>query len=79
MESTLPFYSYPFRMTDNVLFEKGGRTNEPLPLHRGLSVIWRWWCGRLMRYQVPVGYEDEAGFHHGIKSAPNGSSHSFDI
>jgi hypothetical protein len=79
MESALSFDWYSFHMTDNVLFEKGGRTHEPFPLRRNPVVILRGWCGRFLRYHVPVGYEDEAGFHYGIKPAPNGSSHSFDI
>jgi hypothetical protein len=66
-------------MTDNVLLECGSRTNEPLPLRRGPTVILRDWLGRFVRYHIPAGYEDETGFHYGIKPTPNESSHSFDI
>jgi len=66
-------------MTDNVLFEKGGRTNEPLPLRRDPVVILSGWFGRFIRCHVPVGHEDETGFHYGMNPSPNESSHSFDI
>jgi hypothetical protein len=66
-------------MTDNVLFERGSRTSEPLPLRRDTVVKLNGWFGRFIRYQVPVGHEDETGFHYGIEPSPNESSHSFDI
>jgi hypothetical protein len=66
-------------MTDNILSDRGCRTNQPLPLRRDPVVKLCEWFGRLFGFQAPVGYEDETGLHFGMKPAPNKSSHSFDI
>jgi len=50
-----------------------------LPLRKDPVVILCEWLGRLVGIQVPVGCEDEAGFHYETKSAPSESSHSFNI
>jgi hypothetical protein len=66
-------------MTDSNVLERDSRTHQQLPLRYNPVGILGEWFGRLIRCHVPVGYEDETGFHFGIKPAPNESSHSFDI
>jgi len=66
-------------MTYNILSDKGCLTNQPSPLHRDPMVVLCEWAGRLIGFQVPVGYEDETGFHYGMEPAPIEVSHSYDI
>jgi hypothetical protein len=79
MASTLPLDHDNSNMTDNILSDRGCRTNQALPLRRDPVVKLCEWFGRLIGFQAPVGYEDETGLHFGMKPATNESSHSFDI
>jgi hypothetical protein len=66
-------------MTDNNFLERCNRTNQALPLRKDPVVILCEWLGRVIGRQVPVGCEDESGFHYEMKPATNESSRSFDI
>jgi hypothetical protein len=61
------------------VMELGDQTNHALPLRKDPVVTLCEWFGRLIGIQVPVGCEDEAGFHYETKPASNESSHSFNI
>ena len=69
-------------MTDTNVLEQGDQTYQALPLPKDPVAILCEWFGRLIGFQVPVGCEDETGFHYGVngvKPAKNKTSHSFDI
>ena len=52
-----------FSMTDINALERGDQTYQALPFPNDPVVILCEWFGRLIGIQVPVGCEDEAGFH----------------
>jgi hypothetical protein len=66
-------------MTDTNVLERGDQTYQASSLHHDPVVVLCEWIGHLIGFQVPVGCEDETGFHYGVKPAKSESSHSFDI
>jgi hypothetical protein len=69
-ERVLPHDRRFYDMTDVIQLEQASRANQRLPLRRDPLVSLCKWLGRLIRFQVPVGYEDETGFHYGEQPAP---------
>ena len=51
-------------MPDINMLERGSRTQQPPTLRHKPVVVLREWFGRLIGCHVPLGYEDETGFHY---------------
>ena len=61
-------------MPDINVLEQSGRTHQQSLLRHNRVVILCEWFGRLIGCHVPLGYEDETGFHYEIKPASNEST-----
>jgi len=66
-------------MTNMNHLEQGDQTHRAMPLQNDPVVILCEWVGRWIGYQVPVGCEDETGFHYEIIPAPSESSRSLNV
>jgi hypothetical protein len=66
-------------MIDINALERGDQNDQALPFPKDPIAILCKWFGRLIGIQVPVGCEDEGGFHYILEPAPIESCHAFDI
>lgn len=54
------------------MYRIAATTQEPLPARSGVSPLLRLIVARMrkaVRIEIPVGYQDETGFHYGVQPA----------
>lgn len=61
-------------MTNSDVLEPESRRRYGRLIHRGPVGISREWFGRLISRIVPVGYEDESGFHYEMEPVASGAA-----